>query len=99
MKLRKKGPELIVCPTCGRCGINLFDIANKIEEAVKNIKHPLKIAIMGCIVNGPGEAKDADIGIAGGRKQAIIFKHGKLFKKVNEENLVNALLAEINKMN
>ncbi|MEK6645603.1 MAG: flavodoxin-dependent (E)-4-hydroxy-3-methylbut-2-enyl-diphosphate synthase [Candidatus Firestonebacteria bacterium] len=98
LKLRKKGPELIVCPTCGRCEINIFSIAKQVEEKIQNIKKPIKIAIMGCIVNGPGEAKDADIGIAGGKKLGLIFKHGKPFKKVDEENLVTTLLSEINKM-
>lgn len=93
--LRKRGVEIISCPTCGRCRINLFDIASKVEDALLNCPLTIKVAIMGCVVNGPGEAKEADIGIAGGDGIGILFKKGKVVKKVAQENLVMALLEEI----
>ena len=89
-----RGPEIISCPTCGRCNINLFDIAEKIEKAVMYSTVPIKIAIMGCVVNGPGEAKEADIGIAGGDGIGILFKKGKVVKKFPQEKLVEILLHE-----
>lgn len=92
--LRDK-PEIISCPTCGRTQIDLIDLTKKVEESVKNINKPIKIAIMGCIVNGPGEAKEADIGIAGGNECGIIFKKGKIIKKVEEGKLLTELLKEI----
>lgn len=94
--LRTKGVELISCPTCGRCQIDLAQIANKVEEVTRNFDKPIKIAVMGCVVNGPGEAKEADLGIAGGNGEGLIFKKGKVIKKVSEENLLICLLEEIN---
>lgn len=94
----KGGIEFVSCPTCGRTRINLIKIAKEAEEALKNCKKNLKIAIMGCVVNGPGEAKDADIGITGSNGVGIIFKKGKIVKKVSEENLVKELLKEIESM-
>lgn len=91
----KDKPEIISCPTCGRTQINLIDLVKKVEESVKDIKKPLKIAIMGCAVNGPGEAKEADIGIAGGKECGIIFKKGKIIRKVEEDKLLTELLKEI----
>ncbi|MEN8139621.1 MAG: flavodoxin-dependent (E)-4-hydroxy-3-methylbut-2-enyl-diphosphate synthase [Thermodesulfobacteriota bacterium] len=96
--LRQRGPELISCPTCGRCQINLFDLAEKVERHLQTMKTPLKVAVMGCVVNGPGEAREADIGLAGGNGLGIIFKHGKLFKKVAEEELFAVFVAELDKM-
>lgn len=93
--LRKRGPEIISCPTCGRCKINLFDIAAKVEEALLQCPLTIKIAIMGCVVNGPGEAKEADIGIAGGDGVGILFKKGEIVKKISQEKLVETLLEEI----
>ncbi len=92
LEIRRRGPEIISCPTCGRCNINLFDIAEKIEKAVMFSTLPIKIAIMGCVVNGPGEAKEADIGIAGGDGIGILFKKGKVIKKFPQEKLVEILL-------
>lgn len=89
---------IISCPTCGRCNINLITLTQEIEKKLENIKKPLKVAIMGCAVNGPGEAKDADIGIAGGVNAALLFKKGKIVGKVLEEDIVNTLLREIEKM-
>lgn len=95
--LRQRGPEIISCPTCGRCKIELFDIAEKIEKALLTYPNPIKVAIMGCVVNGPGEAREADIGIAGGDGVGILFKKGKVVKKFSQEKLVEVLLDEIEK--
>lgn len=88
-------PYLISCPTCGRTKINLISIANEVEQRLKNIHKPIKVAVMGCVVNGPGEAKEADIGLAGGVNEGIIFKHGEIIKKVKEEQLVDELFKQI----
>ncbi len=95
LKLRQRGPEIISCPTCGRCRINLFDVAQQVEEALLKCPAPLKVAIMGCVVNGPGEAKEADIGIAGGDGQWILFKKGKVVGKIDQKYIVGELLKEI----
>ncbi len=96
--LRKSGVTFVSCPTCGRCRINLIEIANKIYELTKNIDKDIKIAVMGCAVNGPGEARDADIGIAGGDGVGLIFKKGEIVKKVPQENIAETLMQEIEKM-
>ena len=93
--IRQKGPDIISCPTCGRCNINLFDISERVENALLSCKKPIKVAIMGCVVNGPGEAKEADIGIAGGDGTGILFKKGKVVKKIPQKHLVDVLLDEI----
>ncbi len=93
--LRKKGIEVISCPTCGRIEVNLPEIVSKVEEKLKNIDKPLKVAIMGCVVNAIGEAKEADIGLACGNKSAILFKKGQPIKRVSEEEMVDALINEI----
>jgi (E)-4-hydroxy-3-methylbut-2-enyl-diphosphate synthase len=98
LRIRERGPELISCPTCGRCQINLFGLAEKVEQYIQTIDTPLKIAVMGCIVNGPGEAKEADIGLAGGKGVGIIFKKGKLYKKVAESELYEVFIHEVNQM-
>src|SRR5690554_3686675 len=98
LHLRKRGPEIISCPTCGRTEINLEKLVNKVEKAVSGLDRPLTIAVMGCMVNGPGEAREADIGIAGGRGEGLIFKKGRLLKKVSENRLLPELLKEINKL-
>ncbi|MBU0961292.1 MAG: flavodoxin-dependent (E)-4-hydroxy-3-methylbut-2-enyl-diphosphate synthase [Proteobacteria bacterium] len=98
LKIRERGPELISCPTCGRTQIDLFSIADEVERYVQTMKKPLKIAVMGCVVNGPGEAREADIGIAGGNGVGIIFKKGELYKKVKEVDLLETFLAELKKM-
>jgi len=97
LNIRKRGPEIIACPTCGRTNINLFKTVEKVEKELITKKTPLKIAIMGCVVNGPGEAREADIGIAGGDGIGILFKKGKVVKKVPEERLIKVLLEEIEK--
>ncbi len=98
LALRKFGVEIIACPTCGRTEVNLIELAKKVEHATKHIQKDLKIAVMGCIVNGPGEAKEADIGIAGGKNEGLIFKKGQIVKKVKENELFNALMEEIEDM-
>ncbi|MBU0993589.1 MAG: flavodoxin-dependent (E)-4-hydroxy-3-methylbut-2-enyl-diphosphate synthase [Proteobacteria bacterium] len=96
--LRRHGPELISCPTCGRCNIDLFDIVEKVEQFLQKKKTPIKVAIMGCVVNGPGEAKEADIGIAGGNGFGILFKKGVVVKKFPQDRLVDILKEEITKI-
>lgn len=96
LNIRKVGPDIVSCPTCGRCEIDLLKLSAKIEKALAGEKEYLKIALMGCVVNGPGEAADADIGIAGGKGQGLIFKKGKPLKKVKEKDFVKELLKEIN---
>lgn len=98
LSLKKDVPTLVSCPTCGRTKIDLISLAKQVEEQLKNCKKSIKVAVMGCVVNGPGEAKDADIGIAGGDGCAVIFKKGEIFKKVSEDEVVRELMAEINKM-
>lgn len=93
--LRDRGPLLISCPTCGRTAVDLVAIAGQIEKALQTIKHPIKVAVMGCAVNGPGEAREADIGIAGGKGEFLIFRQGRIIRKVPESEAVSALMAEI----
>jgi (E)-4-hydroxy-3-methylbut-2-enyl-diphosphate synthase len=93
--IRQRGPEIIACPTCGRCNINLFDIVERVEKALMTTAEPLKIAIMGCVVNGPGEAKEVDIGIAGGDGSGVLFRKGKVVKKFAQDKLVDVLLHEV----
>ena len=89
MNLRQKGVNFISCPTCGRCQINLIELAHKVEERFKNLDKSITIATMGCPVNGPNEAKDADYGIAGAIGEGYIFKKGEMIKKIKEENLLD----------
>ena len=98
LKIRKIGPEIISCPTCGRCQINLPELVETIEKALAGRKEYIKVALMGCVVNGPGEAADADIGIAGGRGFGMMFKKGVAYKKVEEKDFVPMLLEEIKSM-
>ncbi|WMI79861.1 flavodoxin-dependent (E)-4-hydroxy-3-methylbut-2-enyl-diphosphate synthase [Anaerotignum sp. MB30-C6] len=95
--LRKFGIELISCPTCGRTQIDLISIANEVEKLCQGIDKDIKVAIMGCVVNGPGEAREADVGIAGGKGEGLLFKKGEIIKKIKEEELVSALMEEIKK--
>ena len=97
LNIRRRGPEIISCPTCGRCKIGLFDIVEQVDKALLTSTLDIKIAIMGCIVNGPGEAREADIGIAGGDGKGILFKKGRVVKKIPEEKLVEVLLEEVRK--
>lgn len=91
-------PELISCPTCGRLQYNMLEIVNEIEDFLSTIKANIKVAIMGCAVNGPGEAREADIGIAGGRKGAVLFKKGQIVRRLGESEIISALKTEILKM-
>lgn len=93
--LRKQGAELISCPTCGRTQINMIPIAEEVERLLKNVDKNIKVAVMGCAVNGPGEAREADIGVAGGIGEGLIFKKGEIIKKVKENEIIPALMAEI----
>ncbi|MDW7739504.1 MAG: flavodoxin-dependent (E)-4-hydroxy-3-methylbut-2-enyl-diphosphate synthase [Bacillota bacterium] len=93
--LRIFGPELIACPTCGRCTVDLINLANSAEQLLKNYSIPIKVAVMGCAVNGPGEAKEADIGICAGKKRGMLFKHGKVVKTVKQEKLLEVLKEEL----
>lgn len=96
--LRKYGAELISCPTCGRTEIDLVVLANKVEKAIAGIKKPIKVAVMGCVVNGPGEAREADVGVAGGKGAGAIFVKGKVIKSVKEKDILKELLREIEKI-
>lgn len=96
--LRKGGVEFVSCPTCGRTQINLIKIAEEVEKRLENCNKDIKVAVMGCVVNGPGEARESDIGIAGGKGEGIIFKKGEVIKKVKEEELIDALMEEVNKL-
>ncbi|WP_315113296.1 flavodoxin-dependent (E)-4-hydroxy-3-methylbut-2-enyl-diphosphate synthase [Clostridium intestinale] len=96
--IKKGGIEFVSCPTCGRTQIDLIGIAKEIEDKLSSCKKDIKVAIMGCVVNGPGEAREADIGIAGGKGEGIIFKKGEILKKVKEEDLVQELMKEIDKL-
>ena len=96
--LYKKSPTLVACPTCGRTRIDLIAIAKEVEEFLQKIEDDITVAVMGCSVNGPGEAREADIGIAGGVKEGLIFKKGKIIKKVPQEKIVEVLKEEIIKM-
>ncbi len=93
--LRRRGVELVSCPTCGRAEIDLARLARQVEKRLRNIETPLRVAVMGCAVNGPGEAREADVGVAGGRGLGILFRKGKLVRKVPEEELLEALVGEV----
>jgi (E)-4-hydroxy-3-methylbut-2-enyl-diphosphate synthase len=95
LNLRVTTPTLISCPTCGRTEVDLFPIANQVNEYLRSVGKPIKVAVMGCVVNGPGEAKMADVGIAGGKGKAVLFRKGEIVRTVREDEIVSALLAEI----
>lgn len=96
--LKKSGVQFVSCPTCGRTRIDLVKIAGEVENRLKDCKKNIKVAVMGCVVNGPGEAREADIGIAGGDGCGLVFKKGEVIRKVSEEQLVDALMDEIDKL-
>jgi (E)-4-hydroxy-3-methylbut-2-enyl-diphosphate synthase len=98
LNIRKVGPDIISCPTCGRCEIDLCKLAQEVERQLAGTKDYLKIALMGCVVNGPGEATEADIGIAGGRRSGVLFKKGRIVRKIKEEDFVPVLIEEIRQM-
>jgi (E)-4-hydroxy-3-methylbut-2-enyl-diphosphate synthase len=93
--LRNRGVEIISCPTCGRCQVDLLKLVHQAEKRLISYVEPLKVAIMGCVVNGPGEARHADLGIAGGKGQGVLFKEGRVLRKIPEKDLLSVLLAEI----
>jgi (E)-4-hydroxy-3-methylbut-2-enyl-diphosphate synthase len=98
LELRQKGATMIACPTCGRVEVDLFSIANEIDAFLNKVDEPIRVAVMGCVVNGPGEARDADVGLAGGTSKGIIFRKGKIVRTVPEEEMVQALKDEILKV-
>lgn len=98
LKLKDEGLEIVSCPTCGRCQVDLEKIVLEVEERTKGYKEHIKLAIMGCVVNGPGEAREADLGIAGGIKEGLLFKKGEIIRKVKEEEMVNEILSELDKI-
>jgi (E)-4-hydroxy-3-methylbut-2-enyl-diphosphate synthase len=98
LKIRQRGAEIISCPACGRCHINLISLVKKVEKGLQGIFVPVTVAIMGCVVNGPGEAKEADIGIAGGRGVGVVFRKGKIVRKIKEKDFASVLLNEAKKI-
>jgi (E)-4-hydroxy-3-methylbut-2-enyl-diphosphate synthase len=96
--LRQRGVNFVSCPTCGRCQINLIQVAEEVEKRLAGIDKPLTVAVMGCVVNGPGEAREADVGIAGGRGEGLLFRNGEVVRKVPESQMADALLAEVEKI-
>jgi len=96
--LRQHGVNFVSCPTCGRCQINLIRVAEEVERRLQGIDKPITVAVMGCAVNGPGEAREADVGIAGGKGEGLLFRHGEIIRKVPEDQLADALIEEINKL-
>ncbi|MFH0913735.1 MAG: flavodoxin-dependent (E)-4-hydroxy-3-methylbut-2-enyl-diphosphate synthase, partial [Chloroflexota bacterium] len=97
LNLRQHGPILVSCPTCGRCDVDVISLAQEVEKRLEKIKKPIKVAVMGCEVNGPGEAKDADIGIACGKHRGILFKKGEKIGVVEEKDFLEALMREVEK--
>ncbi len=96
--IRRRGPEMISCPTCARCQVHLIDIAGDIEQRLKTCDKPISVAVMGCAVNGPGEAADADLGVACGRESALLFKHGEIIRKIPESAIIDELMTEIERI-
>lgn len=96
--LRRRGPELVSCPTCGRTQVDLIGLAERVSDRLKTCDKPISVAVMGCVVNGPGEAGDADVGVACGRGVGMVFRHGEVIRKVPEAQIVDALMEEIDKL-
>ena len=95
LDIRRRGPELVSCPTCGRCEVDMVPIAQEVERRLRTMRTPVKVAVMGCAVNGPGEARDADVGVASGKGVGLLFRHGEVIRKVPESEIVDALMAEV----
>ena len=95
LDIRRRGPELVSCPTCGRCQVDLVPIAGEVDRRLRELDTPIKVAVMGCVVNGPGEARDADVGVAAGKGVGLVFRHGQPVRKVAEAEIINALFEEI----
>jgi (E)-4-hydroxy-3-methylbut-2-enyl-diphosphate synthase len=98
LNLRRRGPTMVACPTCGRIEIDLIPLANKVEDHFTKLGRELTVAVMGCVVNGPGEAKQADLGIAGGKGRGVIFRQGNVIRTVDEPEFMDALIEEGNKI-
>lgn len=96
--IRRRGPELVSCPTCGRTQVDLIPIAQEVERRLQSVTKPISVAVMGCVVNGPGEASDADVGVACGRGTALLFRHGNVIRKIAEADIVDELMAEIDNL-
>ena len=96
--IRRRGPEIVSCPTCGRTQINLIALAEQVEQALEGCDKEITVAVMGCAVNGPGEAREADVGVAGGDGCGLLFRHGEILRKVPEKDILPALLAEIERL-
>lgn len=96
--LRQRGVNFVSCPTCGRCQIDLIKVAEEVEKRLQGVDRQITVAVMGCAVNGPGEAREADVGIAGGKGEGLVFRHGEIVRKVSEDRLADALLEEIEKL-
>lgn len=96
--LRRRSPELVSCPTCGRTQVDLIGLAEEVAERLKGCTKPISVAVMGCVVNGPGEASDADVGVACGRGVGMVFRHGEVIRKVPEDQIVDALMEEIDRL-
>lgn len=96
--LRRRNPELVSCPTCGRCKVDLISLAKEVESRLEGVNRPIQVAVMGCVVNGPGEAASADIGVACGNGSGVVFAHGKTLRKVEEAVIVDVLMEEIGKL-
>lgn len=94
LELRRRGPEIVSCPTCARCQVDLIEIADEVTRRLASCTKPITVAVMGCVVNGPGEASDADVGVACGRGSALLFRHGEVVRKVDESQIVDALIEE-----
>ena len=96
--LRQRGVNFVSCPTCGRCQIDLIRVAEEVEKRLQGVDKQITVAVMGCAVNGPGEAREADVGIAGGKGEGLVFRHGEIVRKVPEGQLADALIEEIAKL-
>jgi (E)-4-hydroxy-3-methylbut-2-enyl-diphosphate synthase len=96
--LRQRGPTLVSCPSCGRAEVDIIALAEAVSKSLENINKPIKVAVMGCVVNGPGEAKDADVGIACGKGKGAIFRKGEVVSTVSEDRFLDAIMAEINRI-
>jgi (E)-4-hydroxy-3-methylbut-2-enyl-diphosphate synthase len=98
LDIRRRGPELVSCPTCGRCEVDLVPIAQEVEQRLRELSSPVKVAVMGCVVNGPGEAREADVGVAAGKGVGLVFRKGEPVRKVAEAEIVDALMREIEQL-
>jgi (E)-4-hydroxy-3-methylbut-2-enyl-diphosphate synthase len=98
LRIRERGVEIISCPTCGRCEVDLISLVEEVQERLEHIETPIVVAVMGCVVNGPGEAKEADIGIAGGRKSGLLFRKGEIIRRVKRNEWVHILVEEVKKL-